>query len=436
MKKLGGVHTPHWKTTASSPSEHLPIPPEVRLPMAMHIGAPAKAIVKAGDQVKVGQLIGEAVGLISSPIYASVSGTVKSVNETDAVTGYRSVSVTIETAGEQTLFEGAKPPEIHDLAGFLAAVRASGVVGLGGAGFPTVAKLTVKDTAKVDCIIVNGAECEPYITSDTRTMVEDRQHIWTTLRLLKSYMNPSRIVVAIESNKPEPIRLMREMAAEEPLAEICALPSFYPQGGEKVLIYNVTGRIVPEGKLPLDVGALVINCATLAIISRYITSGKPLVSKCVTVDGTAVKNPKNLIVPIGTPISALLDYCGLKAEVRKILLGGPMMGVSAPNADMPVLKSTNAVLAFAEAEAKLPEESPCINCGRCARSCPMGLMPAGIKKNFGLKKTELLGTYKVNLCMECGCCAYACPAKIPLTQYMKLAKAALRDYTAAKSAAK
>jgi electron transport complex protein RnfC len=315
-------------------------------------------------------------------------------------------------------------------------VRASGVVGLGGAGFPTIAKLTVKDTAKVDCVIVNGAECEPYITSDTRTMVEDKDHIWNSLRLMKKYMNPGRIVVAIESNKPEPIRLIREMAAAEPLAEVRVLPSVYPQGGEKVLIYNVTGRVVPEGKLPLDVGVLVINCATLAIMSRYITSGKPLVSKCVTVDGTAIQNPKNLITPIGTPISALFDYCGLKAEVGKILLGGPMMGIAVPSAEMPIMKNTNAVLAFAEAEASLPGESPCINCGRCARSCPMGLLPSGIKKSFGLKKPEALELYKANLCMECGCCAYACPAKIPLVQYMKLAKAALRDYTAAKSAAK
>ncbi|MDR3277240.1 MAG: electron transport complex subunit RsxC [Oscillospiraceae bacterium] len=436
MKRLGGVHTPHWKTTANSPAEHLPIPPEVRLPMAMHIGAPAKAVVKAGDEVKVGQLIGEAAGFISSPIYASVSGTVSRVDETDPVTGQNAASVTIASDGMYTYFEGLKPPEINDLAGFLEAVRASGVVGLGGAGFPTIAKLTVKDTARIDCVIVNGAECEPYITSDTRTMVEDKEHIWNTLRLMNTHMKPGKIVVAIENNKPEPIKLMREMAAAEPLAEIRVLPSVYPQGGEKILIYNVTGRVVPEGKLPLDVGVLVINCATLAIISRYITSGKPLVSKCVTVDGTAVQNPKNLIAPIGTPVSVLFDYCGLKCEPGKILMGGPMMGIAIPNADMPILKNTNAVLAFAEAEAILPEESPCINCGRCARACPMGLMPAGIRKNFGLKKPELLASFKTNLCIECGCCAFSCPAKIPLVQYMKLAKAALRDYSAAKTAAK
>jgi electron transport complex protein RnfC len=404
--------------------------------MSMHIGAPAKCIVKVGDAVQVGQLIGEAAGFVSSSIYASVSGKVKSVDETDAVTGYRSVSVTIASDGLQTPYEKLSPPDVHDLPSFLEAVRASGAVGLGGAGFPTVAKLTVKDAGKVDYIIVNGAECEPYITSDTRTMVEDKDYVWNSLKLLKKYLKPAHIVYAIEENKPEPIRLTRELAAnvqpgEEPLAEVKVLPSLYPQGGEKMLIYNVTGRIVPEGKLPLDVGAMVINCSTLAIISRYIINGMPLVSRCITVDGSAVKNPKNLAAPIGTPVSALFDYCGLKKEVRKIIMGGPMMGTAIPNADMPILKNTNAVLAFAEAEALLPAETPCINCGQCIKHCPMGLMPSNLLTAYNLKKPENLAKYKANLCLECGCCAYSCPAKRPITQYMKLAKAMLRDYTAA-----
>ncbi|MDR1329677.1 MAG: electron transport complex subunit RsxC [Oscillospiraceae bacterium] len=432
MKKLPGVRTPHRKNTANDPAEKLPIPPLVRIPMAMHIGAPAKLIVAPGDAVKVGQLIGEADGFVSSPVHSSVSGTVKSVETSDAATGENGVFAVIETDGLQTPLETLAPPIVGTREEFIAAVRDSGVVGLGGAGFPTAVKLSVKDVAAVEYIIINGAECEPYITSDTRTMTDDLDLLWEGIRLLKRFFS-AKILIGVESNKPEPIKLMTARAETEPLARVCPLPPVYPQGGEKVLIYNLTGRVVPEGKLPIDVGCIVINCTTLAAVARYILTGMPLVEKRVTVDGSAVKNPKNVIAPIGTPVSALLDFCGgLGEDVGKLLLGGPMMGVAIPDASVPIKKSTNAVTALNARDARAPEPSACIRCGNCITHCPLGLVTVDIQNLYLAGKIESLSVYRPNLCMECGCCAFSCPAKRPLTQYMKLAKAALRNHEAAK----
>ncbi|MDR2615827.1 MAG: RnfABCDGE type electron transport complex subunit C, partial [Oscillospiraceae bacterium] len=254
MKKLPGVLTPHRKNTAGKPAERLPIPPEVRIPMSMHIGAPAKPIVEVGGEVKVGQLIGEPDGFVSAPVHSSVSGRVKNIESTDAATGDKGTFIVIETDGLQTPYENLAPPYVGSIEEFIAAVRNSGVVGLGGAGFPTAVKLSVKDASAVEYIIVNGAECEPYITSDTRTMMDDAELLWEGVGLLRRFFSSARILVGVENNKPEAIKRLTELAEKEPAASICPLPSVYPQGGEKVLIYNLTGRIVPEGKLPLDVG--------------------------------------------------------------------------------------------------------------------------------------------------------------------------------------
>jgi electron transport complex protein RnfC len=427
MRKLGGVHAPHRKNTAGSKPEKLPLPKIIVLPMSMHIGAPAKPVVKAGDQVAVGQLVGEAAGFVSSPVYSSVSGKVKSVDAFMTAAGQKTTAVTIESDGLQTLWEGLRPPSVTNLEEFLQAVRDSGVVGLGGAGFPTAVKLTVKDLDKVDYILINGAECEPYITSDTRTMLDDAGHVAEGLGLLRKFFG-KKIVIGIEKNKPEPIRVIKDIAAKTEGVEVFELPSLYPQGGEKVLIYSITGRIVPEGKLPLDVGVIVLNVTTLAAIARYVKTGMPLIEKCVTVDGSAVKEPKNVIAPIGTPIKDLFEFCGGLEGAEKILYGGPMMGIAVPDDGVPVLKSTNAVLAFNKKDAALPPETPCIRCGRCVKACPMNLMPLNIETAYQLKKPELLETYKVNLCMECGCCAFVCPAKRRLVQVMKLSKSMLKSY--------
>ena len=428
MKKINGVSVPHYKNTAGCVPEEIPTPSEVKLPMSMHSGAPAKPVVSIGDSVKVGQLIGEAVGAVSSPVHASVSGKIKSIDDYDSITGEKAVSVTIASDGEQAVYEGIEPPNVTNLTEFLNAVQNSGVVGLGGAGYPTAPKLTLKDNVNLDYILINGAECEPYITSDTRTMVDDAEYVWEGALLLKEYLKPKNIVICIENNKPEPIKKMKELLAGISGMEVRVLPSLYPQGERKVLVYNVTGRIVPEGGRLTDVGCIVSNCTTVAVFAKYIKTGIPLISRCVTVDGSAVKTPKNVIAPIGTRIKDLFDFCGgLKDDVKKIILGGPMMGVAVPNLDIPIVKVTNAVLAFSGKDADQPEESACIKCGRCISHCPMDLMPSFIENAFELKKLELLKKYKVNMCVECGCCAYLCPAKRPLEQVMVLAKKLIQE---------
>ena len=427
-KRLRGVRTPHLKNTCASEREVMPCPAQVRIPMSMHIGAPAAPVVSAGDEVRVGQLIGEANGYVSSPVHSSVSGVVKSINDFDDTTGQKSTSITIDSDGAQTLYDGLAAPVITSRAEFIDAVKNSGTVGLGGAGFPAAVKLAIKDDAQLDYIIINGAECEPYITSDTRTMLDDTQLIRDGIALLQKFYNAKGVIIGVEAiNKPA-ITKMDELAADIQGVEVRVLPAKYPQGGEKVLIHNTTGRIVPEGGLPLDVGVIVLNCTTLASIARYISTGTPLVSKCVTVDGSAVRTPKNVIAPIGTAIGDVLDFCGgLTGDVKKILLGGPMMGIAVPDVSMPIMKNTNAVLALNEKDAGLPAETACIRCGRCAFNCPMKLMAAEIERAFLLKKPELLEYYSVNLCMECGCCAYNCPARRPLVQSIKLAKIMLRE---------
>ena len=442
MKKLGGVRAPHHKNTAMCPPREMPVPSEVRLPMSMHSGAPANPVVAVGDYVKVGQLIGEAAGFVSSPVHSSVSGTVKSIDNTDSVTGEKAVSITITPDGNQTLWEGIAPVSVTNLADFLEAVRNSGDVGLGGAGYPTAPKFTLKESVKLDYILVNGAECEPYVTSDTRTMIDATDYVWEGVLLMKEYLKPKNIVICIENNKPEPIKKIKKLCEGKDGISVRVLPSLYPQGERKVLVYNVTGRIVPEGGRLPDVGCIVINCTTVATFAKYIKTGMPLVSKCVTVDGPAVKNPQNVIAPIGAYVKDIFEFCGLLSDgklvndIKKVTLGGPMMGVAIPNLDIPIVKITNAVLAFSEKEARPPEPSACIKCGRCIFKCPMNLMPSNIENAYELNKPESLKKFKVNMCAECACCAFVCPAKKPLVQVMILAKEMLSNYERALKAKK
>ena len=434
IKLLHGVHVPHRKNTAECVPVRMPPPAVVTIPMSMHIGAPAKPVVKPGDEVKVGQLIAEAGGFVSSPIYSSVSGKVKKLDEYMQFSGQPCQTVVIETDGEQTVFEGLVPHELTDFDSFIAAVRDSGVVGLGGAGFPTAVKLKA-DPEKVDYIIVNGAECEPYITSDTRTMLDYTDLLAEGIALLKKYLSPGKVIIGIEDNKPQCIKKLREVFKGDSGVTVDALKSLYPQGGEKVLIHNTTGRIVPEGKLPLDVGCIVINTTTVVAIARYVKTGMPLVEKHITVDGSAIKNPQNVIAPIGASIQSVVDYTGgFKCEPKKILLGGPMMGISVPDAETVIVKNTNAVICLDEKDAAVPEQTACIRCGRCVDTCPLNLMPAEIEHAFLIKDAERLGKLKVNICMECGCCAFVCPAKRRLVEVNKLAKAMLTGYQKAKQA--
>jgi len=423
MKKINGLPVPHFKNTAGHTPEPIPVPVEIRLPMKMHSGKAANPIVNVGDEVKVGQLIAEAVGAVSSPVHASVSGKIKAIDTHDIITGQKAVSIVITSDGEQTVYEDLKIPTVTNTEEFITAVGDSGVVGLGGAGYPTAPKLTLKEGTNLDYILINGAECEPYITSDTRTMVDQTEYVFAGAQMLKEYLGPKDVIIGIESNKPEAIKKLQNLCQGIAGISVHVLPSLYPQGERKVLVYNITGRIVPEGARLTDVGCIVVNCTTVAVFAEYIKTGKPLVSRVVTVDGSAVKTPKNVIAPIGTPIRELFDYCGgLKDDVKKIIHGGPMMGKAVPNADIPVEKITNAVLALSEKDSIPPLVSPCIKCGRCISKCPVNLMPSFIEEAYELKKLDLLNDYKVNMCLECACCSYLCPAKRPLAQVMTLSK--------------
>ena len=427
LMKLHGIKVPHKKNTANCVPVRLSVPETVRIPMSMHIGKPAKVAVKRGDTVKVGQLIGEADGFISAPVHSSVSGTVAKIEEMTLSNGAKGQCVVIDTDGEQAVFEGVKPPEVHDLDSFTEAVRQSGAVGLGGAGFPTFVKLSVKDLSKLDAVVINAAECEPYITSDTRTMLDKSGDIMSGIEAVKKYLHPNRFIIGIEKNKPEAIKKMQELASQSEGVEVKVLPSSYPQGGEKVLVFNTVGKIIPKGGLPLDVGVIVINVTTLAFIGNYLKTGMPLVNKCVTVDGSAVKEPKNVIAPIGMSIADVLEQSGgTKSEVAKALYGGPMMGLAVPSLYSPILKNTNAITAMDIKEATPPKTTPCIRCGACLNHCPLRLDPREIARAYKLGSVEDLQTLHVDLCMECGCCSYICPAHRPLVQTNKLAKALLR----------
>ena len=435
IRLLPGVHAPHRKNTADCAPKRMPVPAVVTIPMSMNIGAPAKPVVKPGDEVKVGQLIAEAGGFVSSPIYSSVSGKVKKLDEVLMSSGQNCQAIVIESDGEQAVAETVAPPQVDSMESFIAAVRSSGVVGLGGAGFPTAVKLNVTP-GKVDFICINGAECEPYITADTRTMLDDADLLVEGIQLLQKYLQPGKVLIGIENNKPQCISKLKDLSKGLQNVEVASLPALYPQGGEKVLIYNLTGRVVAEGKLPIDAGCVVINPSTLVAIARYIKTGMPLVEKYITVDGSAIANPMNVIAPIGASVQDVVDFTGgLKCEAKKIIFGGLMMGISMSGMQEVVMKNTNAILCLNEKDATPPETTPCIKCGRCVNHCPLKLMPANIETAFLLNKPEELKALKVNLCMECGCCSFICPAKRPLVQTNKLAKAMLNKYNAEQKAA-
>lgn len=428
FKKLSGVRVKHCKNTADLAPVRIAVPKTVYIPMAMHIGAPAVLAVKVGDAVKVGTLIGESGAGLSSPVYSSVSGTVKKIDEIIAIAGNHVPTVVIESDGEQTIDESISPYEVNTKEAFLAALRKSGIVGLGGAGFPTPIKLNA-DNSRVDTLVINGAECEPYITSDTRTMLDGADDVAYGISLICKFLEIDNVVIGIEKNKPQCISSMRKATEDMAGVRVMPLPSVYPQGGEKVLAYHTTGRVIPQGKLPLDVGIIVINCTTVAAIAKFIRTGMPLVEKCVTVDGSAVSEPKNLIAPIGTPVGELIKECGgFKEEPRKVLYGGPMMGIALPDLTSPILKQTNAVIFMGEKEATPPPVTPCIKCGACIEACPLSLDPVAISKAYKAGEPDTLERLKVEVCMECGCCSYVCPAKRNIVQRNKMAKSMLRDY--------
>ncbi len=430
--RLNGITLPHLKKTKGMAPAKMDVPKTLYFPMHQNIGAPAVPSVKVGDEVFVGTMIGSAGGAVSSPIYSSVSGKVKKIEETVQTSGTFSPTIVIESDGLQTPEPSIAPPAVSDRESFIEAVKSSGIVGLGGAGFPTAVKLNVAPE-KIEHVIINGAECEPYITSDSVTMLERDGDICEGIELLRKYLGVKSFIIGIEKNKPDCIKNMAKTAGKLEGVRIASLPAIYPQGGEKVLIYHTTKKVVMEGMLPIDVGVIVINCTTLAEIARYIRTGMPLTEKCITVDGSCVKDPKNIIVPIGATAADVFEACGgLKDEPGKVIYGGPMMGVCLDSLDAPVLKQTNALLAITKKDAAPKKISNCIRCGGCTNTCPFGLAPLDIVAAYEKKDMEELDRCNVNLCMECGCCSYVCPAFRPLVQQNKLAKAALKSWKESK----
>ena len=427
--KLHGIKVVGRKSTVGMPSVRMPVPATVTIPTSMHIGKPVTPVVKVGDEVKVGTLIAEDANALSAPVYSSVSGKVSKITEITVSTGNVVQAIVIQSDGEMTVDENVKKPEIKSKEDLVTAIKNSGMVGLGGAGFPTYAKFTTDK--KIETLVINGAECEPYITSDSITMVERADEMQVAIEYIVKYFNVKEVILGIEKGKDAAIQKMKELASKIPNMRVKVLPKIYPQGGEKVLVYHSTGKIIGAGELPIDVGCVVVNCTTMAGIGRFISTGMPLVEKCITVDGGAVKEPKNVIVPIGVALKDVFDFCGgFKEEPFSVLYGGPMMGISIPDINLPVIKQTNAILALTKKETNVPKETNCIRCGACVTNCPFGITAPNIMKAYKNKDVETAIKAGAELCMECGCCSYNCPANRPLVQTNKLAKAMIRDYKA------
>ncbi|QEY33775.1 electron transport complex subunit RsxC [Caproiciproducens galactitolivorans] len=429
--KHRGADVPHRKSTAQMESSILPPPGQVILPMQQHAGAPCKPLVKIGDEVLVGQKIADSDAFIGAPIHASISGKVSAIKKLMLPGGQYSEAVVIDSDGEMKVSPEVQPPVIKSPEDLVKAARESGLVGLGGAGFPTHVKLNVPKDKKLDTLIINAAECEPYITADNREVLENTQSIFDGISVVRHMLKIDRVILAIEDNKPNGIQKLKELADSEKNAEgsvhILTLPSRYPQGAEKVLVKACTDREIPMGKLPADVGCLVMNVTSVAFLADYIKTGMPLIKKRVTIDGSAIQKPQNVIVPIGTKIGDVIQFCGgYRAEPKKLLMGGPMMGLSLPDDSFPILKQNNGILAFDEREARMNKPTSCIRCGRCVNGCPMRLIPTQLERYSNAKDIEKLQEYDVMDCIECGCCAFNCPANRPLVQAIRLGKALVK----------
>ncbi len=434
----GGVHPKGNKNTHFFPTVRLDDFKQIRIPMSMHIGPPCTPVVKAGDTVKVGQMIGEATGPLAVPIHSSVSGTVKSVQRVVASSGNSVEVIDIESDGLYTRHESITPPVVNDRDTFLKAMRDSGLVGLGGAGFPTHAKLRVPEGKKAEVLIINAAECEPYITADFRQCAEHPDEIIEGIRIVMHFLDIPKALVGIEDNKPLAIEVLKNELTKIELKEnvkpditIRGLPTLYPQGAEKMLIYSLTGREVPSGGLPIEAGAVVLNVSTVRFIAKYLKTGMPLVRKRITLDGSGLKVPCNVNVPVGAMIPDVIKFAGGNAqEAGKIIMGGSMMGVALDRFDTSIIKHNNAILVFDVKESEIPQETQCIRCGRCIEACPMKLMPNMIDVSSRNKDVDQLNEFYTLDCIECGSCTFVCPAKRYLVQSIRAGKGYIRQAAA------
>lgn len=416
----GGLHPYDGKDLSKDKpiTEYLP-QGEMVYPLSQHIGAPAVPCVAKGDRVLVGQRIAEAGGFVSANIHSSVSGTVKAVEPRMTVSGAKVNSIIVENDGQ---YEQAEFMPVADRTpeAVIAAVREAGIVGLGGAGFPTHVKLSPKEPDKIDTIIINGAECEPYITADYRCMMEIPEQVISGLNLILSLFPKAKGVIGIEDNKPDAIAKMRELCKSESRIEVAELKTKYPQGAERSLIYAITGRAINSGMLPADAGCIVDNVATAIAIHEAVTMGKPLYERVVTVTGDAVNAPGNFKVKAGTNAAELVEAAGgFKTRPEKVISGGPMMGMALGTLDVPCGKTFSSLLCFTKDEVAVCEPGNCIRCGRCVEVCPAGLMPTKLSEVADHGDFALFDQLNGCECVECGCCSYVCPAKRRLTQSMK-----------------
>lgn len=420
---LNCIKIPHRKNTEKCETINLPIPKNVSIPMSQHMGVPCTPIVSVGEEVKVGQKIGDSDAFMSAPVHSGVSGTVSAINDYTLSNGKVCKSVVIDCDGKQTKSGDIKPPVITDKASLIKAVRNSGCCGLGGAGFPTHIKLNFDENkTPIDSLVINAAECEPHITSDYREMIENPQDVLSGIKTIQKILNIEKTYICIEDNKPDAIKILTDLTSNDNSVKIKKLPAFYPQGAEKVIAYNATGRIIKEGELPSNQGIIVMNVSTASFLNRYFKTGIPLIQRRITIDGDAVKSPCNVIAPVGTSVAELLEFAEYeKDKVKKVLTGGLMMGTCLYDINTPVTKTNNAIIALKKQTEKV--QTNCIRCGRCINACPMGLMPTELEKAYKAKNSDMLNSLKVNLCMNCGSCSYVCPAKRNLAETNQLAKA-------------
>ena len=439
---IGGIHPSDNKQYSKDAAiEAMPLPSVVVIPLAQHIGAPAVACVAKGDKVLAGQVIATAGGFVSSAIHSSVSGTVTAVDAKPDAQGNMKPCVTIAVEGDEWVegveLDGAvvknvelTPEEI------VAKVAQMGIVGMGGATFPTHVKLSIPAGKKAECLIINAVECEPYLTADYRVMLEKGEELLVGAQILAKAIGVERIYIGVENNKPDAIKALRKLAGSYVGIEIVPLKMRYPQGGEKQLVAAVTGRQVPSGALPIEVGAVVQNVGTALAVYEAVVKNKPLVERVVTVTGPKLAHPKNLLVRIGTPMSALIEYCGGMEGVGKVVAGGPMMGRAVSNIDAPVTKGTSGVLLIPAVEALREQPSSCIRCAKCVEACPMGLEPYLLAKLSKKEMYDEAESHYIADCIECGCCTYSCPSYLPLLDWLRMGKGEVMRRMRARAAKK
>ncbi|MDD2196347.1 MAG: electron transport complex subunit RsxC [Bacteroidales bacterium] len=426
----GGIHPPQNKFTANRPIEVLPLPQQVVIPISQHIGAPATLIVAIGDKVLVGQVIAKSSGFVSANIHSSVSGTVASLDSVIDSSGYKRPAITITVEGDEWISEIDRTSSLKKEIPFsaeeiIAKMNEAGIVGLGGATFPSHVKLSIPKGKKADVLIINGAECEPYLTSDHRLMLEKADELMVGILLLKKALGVERALIGIEKNKPDAIKHLRIITANYKGVEVHALKVKYPQGGEKQLIKSLINREVPSGALPIEVGTVVHNVGTAFAVYEAVQKNKPLIERVVTVTGKNLTQKGNFMVRIGTPVINLIEAAGgVPEDTAKIVNGGPMMGKALISAETPVTKGTSGIILFPVKDSLRPVMKPaCIRCGKCISACPMGLEPYLLIRLSQRNMTERMEEERILDCMECGSCSFVCPANLPLLDYIRLGKA-------------